>query len=90
MRNKSIIVGVAVGVAALTAAGILMSKMNKSKKNQMSDGESQLADTFKHKLNHLQRKAQKELKVASADGSDVSNMAKERANQWVSKSSANL
>ncbi len=89
MRNRSLIIGVAVGVAALTAAGILMSKRNRSN-GEMENGEQQLADTFKHKLNSLQRKAKKELKVASADGGDVSNVAKERANQWVTKAGANL
>lgn len=88
MKNRGLIIGVAVGVAALTAAGILMSKRRSH--SAMDDGEQQLSDTFKHKLNSLQRKAKKELKMASADGNDIANMAKERANQWVSKSSANL
>lgn len=87
MKNRSLIIGVAVGVAALTAAGILMSKRNRS---NATDGEQQLSDTFRHKLNSLQRKAKKELKVASADGGDLANAAKERANQWVSKTGANL
>ncbi len=90
MRNRGIIVGVAVGVAALTAAGILMSKMRKRSSGSSSDGENQLAHTFRHKLSHLQRKAQKEFKTASADGTDPNNMAKERANQWVNKSTAQL
>lgn len=86
MRNRNIIVSVAVGVAALTAAGILMSK--RKNRGSANDGEQQLSETFRHKLQQLQRKAQREFK--SADGSDVENIAKERANQWVSKTSANL
>lgn len=88
MRNRGIIIGVAVGVAALTAAGVLMARHNR--KSGSHDGESQLADTFKSKLHNLQRKAKKEFKNAAGESGDIANMAKERANQWVNKTSANL
>lgn len=87
MRNRGIIIGVAVGVAALTAAGVLMARRNK--RSFTSEGESELADTFKSKLHSLQRKAKKEFKNMG-DGSDIANIAKDRANQWVSKTNANL
>lgn len=62
MSNKKVIVGVAAGVALLTAAGILLYNKKKSKKDRFIDEAEHLAESFKSKLNSLQRKAQKEFK----------------------------
>lgn len=88
MSNKKVIVGVAAGVALLTAAGILLYNRKKSKKDRLINEAEHLAENFKSKLNSLQRKAQKELKNTANTGEDLANVAVERVNQWLSK--ANL
>lgn len=89
MSNKKIIIGVAAGVAAITAIGILLYK-NRSKKAKYIDAAEDVADQFRNKLNSLQRKAKKEYKNIVEDGEDFANRAKDRANQWVNKAGANL
>lgn len=88
MTNKKVIVGVAAGVALLTAAGILLYNRKKSKKDRFINEAENLAENFKSKLNNLQRKAQKELKNTANTGEDLANVAVERVTQWLNK--ANL
>ena len=85
MSNKKLIIGVATGVAFLTVAGILLYKKKKSKKDKFIDEAEHLAENFKSKLNNLQRRAQKEFKNASSAGEELTNVAKERVNDWLSK-----
>ncbi|MFY0481005.1 LPXTG cell wall anchor domain-containing protein [Flavobacterium sp. PLA-1-15] len=85
MSNKKVIVGVAAGVALLTAAGILLYNRKKSKKDRFIDEAEHLAENFKSKLNSLQRKAQKEFKNTANTGEDLANVAVERVNQWLGK-----
>lgn len=61
MSNKKLIIGVAAGVALLTAAGIVLYKKKKSKKECFIDEAENIAANFKSKLNQLQRKAQKRI-----------------------------
>jgi len=90
MSNKKLIIGVAAGVAFLTAAGILLYNNKKSKKDRFIDEAENLAENFKSKLHNLQRKAQKEYKNASSTGEDITNIAKERVSEWLSKASSSL
>ncbi|MDR6968408.1 gas vesicle protein [Flavobacterium arsenatis] len=85
MSNKKLIIGVASGVALLTAVGILLYKKKKTKKERFIDEAEHLAENFKSKLNNLQRKAQKEFKNVSSSGEELTNVAKERVNDWLSK-----
>jgi|GEM_PF-3898781 len=89
MNKKAIIAGVAIGVAALTAAGIIAYR-NRSKKSKVSDAAGDYADKFRSKLSKLERKAKKEYAQIVDDGEDFANKAKERANQWASRAGANL
>lgn len=88
MSNKKVIIGVAAGVAFLTAAGILLYNRKKSRKDRFINEAEHLAENFKSKLNNLQRKAQRELKNTAHTGEDLANVAVERVNQWLNK--ANL
>lgn len=90
MSNKNLIIGVAAGVAFLTAAGILLYKKKKSRKECLIDEAENIAENFKSKLHQLQRKAQKEFKNASHTGEDLTNVAKERVNEWLSKAGSSL
>ncbi|NUY82451.1 hypothetical protein HUK80_16210 [Flavobacterium sp. MAH-1] len=89
MNKKAIIAGVAIGVAALTAAGIIAYR-NRSKKAKMKDTAGDYADKFKSKLSSLERKAKKEYAQIVEDGEEFANRAKERATQWANKAGANL
>jgi predicted small secreted protein len=90
MNNKKIIIGVAAGVAALTAVGILLAYKNRSKKAKLKETVEDAADRYRGKLGNLQRKAKKEYKHILEDGEDFANRAKERATQWANKAGANL
>lgn len=84
MSNKKVIIGIAAGVAALATAGLIIAK--KRRDNQrFHDHAEEAKDHFKGKLNELQRKAGKEVKNSSAEVKDAVNAAKERANEWVNK-----
>lgn len=85
MYSKKTIVGVAVGLAALAAVGILLSQKKKSRKQKMIDEAEDLADNFRSKLHSLQRKAQKEFKSAMETGEEFTNVAKDRATDWAKK-----
>lgn len=88
MNNKKIVAGVAIGVAALTVAGILAYR--RSKKSNVQNAAGDYSDQFNRKLSSLQRKAKKEYKQIVEDGEEFANRAKERATQWVNKAGANL
>ncbi|WP_298153526.1 hypothetical protein [Flavobacterium sp.] len=88
MYNKKVIVGVAAGVAVLALVGILLAKKNKSKKQRVLDKAEDLADGFKDKLKSLKRRAEKEFTQAADSGEDFINVSKNRAADWVSKTSA--
>ncbi|AWA30852.1 hypothetical protein HYN48_12615 [Flavobacterium magnum] len=85
MYNKKVIIGVAAGVAVLALAGILLAKKKKSKKQKLIDKADGLADNFKSKLHNLQRKAQKEIKHAADRGEEFTNVARDRAADWIGK-----
>ncbi|HEX8268611.1 MAG TPA: hypothetical protein VF581_01850 [Flavobacterium sp.] len=89
MRNRQILISVAVGVAALTAAGMIMARRNKSKQ-QASGSAENYGDSFKSKLHNIQRKAQKDYRNAASSGGDLAGMAKDRANHAISRAGANL
>ncbi len=79
MKNQTLI-GIAAGAAALAVAGVMFTKRKQAARSEESATRS---DEYKSKLNHLQRKAQKEFKEAAADGT---NPAIERVNQWANNS----
>ncbi len=85
MYNKKVIIGVAAGVAVLAIAGLLLAKKNKSKKQKMIDKADHLADSFKSKLHNLQRKAQKEMRQVADKGETFTNVARDRAADWIGK-----
>ncbi|MBD3583579.1 hypothetical protein [Flavobacterium selenitireducens] len=89
MNKKAIIAGVAIGVAALTAAGIIAYR-NRSKKAKIKGTVEDYSDKFRSKLNKLEKKAKKEYAQIVGDGEDFANKAKERASQWANKAGANL
>lgn len=84
MSNKKLILGVAAGVAALAVVGILVAK-KKSKKNKLSGKAEEAKDNFRSKLQELKKKATKEFNSTLEDGENLVNKAKDRANEWVSK-----
>lgn len=90
MKDKKVIAGIALGVAALAVAGILLYNKKKSKKAKLKAAAGDLADKFSGKLSNLQRKAQKEYKQIMDEGEDFANRAKDRASEWVNKASASL
>ncbi len=90
MNNKKVLIGLAAGIAALTAVGFFIAYRNKSASQRLHDGADDAAAHFKSKLQHLKRKASKEIKRVSESGDEMANSAKDRATQWVSKAGANL
>jgi len=90
MYNKKAIIGVAVGLAALAAVGILLTNKNKSKKDKLINQAEDLADNFKSKLHNLQRRAQKEFKSALETGEEFTNAAKDRANEWAKNNGSGI
>lgn len=85
MYNKKVIIGVAAGVVVLAIAGLLLAKKNKSKKQKLIDKADGFADSFKNKLHNLQRKAQKEIKHVAERGEEFTNVARDRAADWIGK-----
>lgn len=88
MSNKKVVLGVAAGVAALAVVGLLLVKKKKSKKAQLSEKAQDAKDNFKSKLNEWQRKAKKEFNSTLEEGENVANKAKDRANEWISKTTS--
>ena len=86
MSNKKLILGVAAGVAALAVVGILVAK-KKSKKGQLSAKAEEAKENFSAKLQELKRKAKKEFNSSLEDGENLVNKAKDRASEWISKTS---
>lgn len=84
MSSKKLVLGIAVGVAAIAVVGLIVAK-KKSKKNKLSDKALEARDNFKSKLNELQRKAKKEFNSALEDGEALANKAKDRANEWANR-----
>lgn len=89
MNKKAVIAGVAIGIAALTAAGIIAYR-KKSAKSKFKGTTEDYAEKFRSKLNKLEKKAKREYAQIVEDGEDFANKAKERATQWANKSGANL
>ena len=85
MKDKKVVAGVVIGVAALAVAGILFAYKNKSKKRKVKDFVENAADRFHGKLNKLQKKAKKEYRTLKSDGEEFVNGAKERASGWADK-----
>ena len=75
MRNKKLIIGIAVGAAVLAGAAVILSKRRAGKKYASDIQDAK--DHFRGKLNELQRKAQKEYKNAGADVKDAVNTARQ-------------
>lgn len=86
MSNKKVVLGIAAGVAALAVVGLLVTK-KKSKKEKFADAAKDAKDNFRSKLQELQRKAKKEFNSAVEDNGSIANKAKERANEWIGKTS---
>ncbi|RZJ69793.1 hypothetical protein [Flavobacterium sp.] len=89
MNRKAVLAGVVVGVAALTAAGIIAYR-KRSKTDQLKGTAEDYADKFRSKLNKLEKKAKKEYAQIIEQGEDFANTAKDRATQWANKAGANL
>ena len=81
--NKQTIIGIAAGAAALVIAGFIYARRNRT--TEYDEQNNTLRDSFKGKLNSLQRKAQKEYRNSIAEGDDNVNFPKDRANQWVNQ-----
>ncbi|MCW4469598.1 hypothetical protein OGH69_11520 [Flavobacterium sp. MFBS3-15] len=86
MRNKKMIVGIAVGAAVLAGAAVLIARRRSQRKYAAQVEEAR--ENFSGKLNELQRKAKKEYRDAASDVKDAVNSAKDRANEWVNKAHA--
>ena len=84
-KNKQMMIGIAAGTAAIVIAGFMYAQKRRSNQSLNDDEGSPLRDNFKGKLNNLQRKAQKEYRTSIAGGDETSNLAKDRANQWVNQ-----
>lgn len=89
MNRKAVIAGVAIGVAALTAAGIIAYR-NRSKKAKFKGTAEDYSEKFRSKLSKLEKKAKKEYAQIVEDGEEFANKAKDRATQWANKAGANL
>ncbi|NMH27795.1 hypothetical protein [Flavobacterium silvaticum] len=81
MKDKRIIAGVAIGVAALAAVGILLAYKKKSKKDKFLSAADDAANRFKGKLSSLERKARKEYKNLVHEGEDLAGKAREWADK---------
>jgi len=79
MKNKKLIVGVAVGAAILAGAAVIVAR--RRAKNCHNLDLQEVKDNFRNKLQELQRNAEKEAK-------NIASEAKDKANEWVNK--ANL
>lgn len=84
MSNKKVIIGIAAGVAALATAGLIIAKKRRNSQ-RLHEQALEAKEHFKGKLNELQRKAGKEVKNSAEEVKDTVNAAKERANEWVNK-----
>ena len=67
MNRKAVIAGVAIGVAALTAAGIIAYR-NRSKKDKFTGTAEDYAAKFRSKLSKLEKKAKREYAQVAEDG----------------------
>lgn len=83
MSNKKLVLGIAAGAAILAGAAVIIAKKRNNKAYRAHVEEAK--ENFKHKLNELQRKAQKEYKNATSEAGQVVNAAKERAQDWAGK-----
>lgn len=86
MKNKKMIVGIAVGAAILAGAAVLIARRRSQKNFQAQVDEAK--ENFSGKLQELKRKAQKEYRNSSSEVKDAVNGAKDRANEWVNKTRA--
>lgn len=86
MKNKKLILGIAAGAAILAGAAVVIARRRAKRNHQLDIQDAK--EHFRSKLNELQRKAQKEARLAGNEISDAVNAAKDRANDWVNKSHA--
>lgn len=85
MSNKKLVLGIAAGAAILAGAAVIIAKKRNNKVYRAHVEEAK--ENFKHKLNELKRKAEKEYKNAAGDTGELVNAAKERAQEWAGKAS---
>ncbi|MNK06517.1 hypothetical protein D3C87_244160 [compost metagenome] len=81
MKNKKLIVGVAVGAAILAGAAVIVAR--RRAKNCHNLDLQAVKDNFRSKLHELQRKAEKEAKSLAAEAKDGIEAAKNKANQVI-------
>lgn len=83
MSNKKLVIGIAAGAAVLAGAALVLAKKRSDNKYRAHVEEAK--EHFKHKLDKLQQKAQKEYKNAADKTGDVVNVAADRARDWAAK-----
>jgi predicted small secreted protein len=84
MANKKVVIGAAVAAAVLAGIAVAITVRNRKKSKYRAHVE-EAKETFKGKLNDLQRKAEKEYKKAAGAANDVVNAAANRATEWANK-----
>lgn len=84
-NRKKLVIGIAAGAAVLAGAALIVAKKRKDTKYRARVQEAK--ENFKHKLDQLQRKAEKEFKNAKGGAEDVVNAAAKRAQDWAGKAS---
>jgi LPXTG-motif cell wall-anchored protein len=85
MSRQRTMIGIATGVALLAAAGLLIAKKKKSGR-KFTNGSGELAETYKSKLQNLQRRAKREYNEAMSQGSDLT----ERVGEMVKKAGSSI
>jgi uncharacterized membrane protein YccC len=84
MANKKVIIGAAVAAAVLAGVAVAITVRNR-KKAKYRNHVDEAKETFKGKLNELQRKAEKEYRKATSAADNVVNAAANRATEWANK-----
>ena len=87
MNNRTVIVSIAAGAAALATATVFLLRRN-AKKTAFKKHVEEAKDNLEGKLNTLHKKAEKEVKSANEDVGKTINVAKQRANEWAKSANA--
>lgn len=81
MKDKRVVAGVVIGVAALAAVGLLLAYNKKKKKNRFLSAAEDASQRYKGKLTSLQRKARKEYRNLVQEGEDFADKARDWADK---------
>ena len=81
MKNTRLIASIAAGAAVVAGAAVIISRNRANQKNRARLEEAK--SYYKHRLEQLQHKAEKEFSKTASDAGEVVNAAKKRAEKWV-------